>query len=245
MKIYRLLKFIHIVLHVIFGFIFILFFPFLNQDIRFKIIELWSTWFLKILKIKLTVNEISTNIENKSKYFFAANHISWVDIVILNSIKPSSFVAKSSIRKWPFLGFMISMSNTIFIDRVSKKSLKLAFSKVSSVLNRSSVVIFPEGKATLGKSVNVFHSNFFQIPINKKICVNPISIRYKKEGNFTDVIAYVGDDKLLNSLLKIINLNGFEAVINLHDQIPTNDKNRKELAFETYSVVKECIEQEG
>jgi len=49
----------------------------------------------------------------------------------------------------------------------------------------------------------------------------------------------------LNSLLKIINLNGFEAVINLHDQIPTNDNNRKELAFETYSVVKECIEQEG
>ena len=90
MKIYRLLKFIHIVLHVIFGFIFILFFPFLNQDIRFKIIELWSTWFLKILKIKLTVNDISTNIENKSPL---VSVLSVNDIIIevqKNPVKNSS-----------------------------------------------------------------------------------------------------------------------------------------------------------
>ena len=49
------------------------------------------------------------------------NHISWTDILVIQSAIDIIFVAKSDVKKMPGLGFLASIANTIFIDRNPQK----------------------------------------------------------------------------------------------------------------------------
>src|SRR3546814_8318273 len=55
---------------------------------------------------------------------WVANHVSWVDIFVLNSIRPTSFVAKSDIRRWPVLGWLVAGAGTVFIERGNRNAIR-------------------------------------------------------------------------------------------------------------------------
>ena len=57
-------------------------------------------------------------------FIVVANHISWLDIFVLLSVLPVSFIAKIEIKKWFFLGNLVEMAGTIFIDRNRRKSIR-------------------------------------------------------------------------------------------------------------------------
>src|SRR4051812_32902120 len=44
---------------------------------------------------------------------FVSNHVSWVDIVVIGSVQPVAFVAKSDVRKWPLVGVTAEMQRTV------------------------------------------------------------------------------------------------------------------------------------
>ena len=46
-----------------------------------------------------------------------SNHISWTDIIAIGSVADVTFVAKSEVRDWFFVGFMARLQRTIFVDR--------------------------------------------------------------------------------------------------------------------------------
>ena len=46
-----------------------------------------------------------------------ANHISWLDIFVLNAVQPSRFVAKAELARWPLVGRLIAGVGTLFIER--------------------------------------------------------------------------------------------------------------------------------
>ena len=52
------------------------------------------------------------------------NHSSYLDIIILGSILPACFVAKSEIRGWFFFGFLAKLQSSIFIDRRNLRTLE-------------------------------------------------------------------------------------------------------------------------
>ena len=51
---------------------------------------------------------------------FVSNHVSWVDILVIGSIPPVAFVAKSEVRKWPLVGITAKMQRTVFVDRARR-----------------------------------------------------------------------------------------------------------------------------
>src|SRR5690606_24235448 len=53
---------------------------------------------------------------------FAANHISWIDIVVLSSLFPVSFVAKSEVGLWPFFGTLARLQRTVFVERRASRT---------------------------------------------------------------------------------------------------------------------------
>ncbi|EDZ64856.1 putative 1-acyl-SN-glycerol-3- phosphate acyltransferase [beta proteobacterium KB13] len=173
-----------------------------------------------------------------------ANHISWLDIILINSIKPSIFVAKSSVRKWPIFGSMASACNTIFLNRASRNSIVEVTSKIKKNINTNSVFIFPEGTSTLGLSVGKFHSNFFQVAVDLDKSIYPVCICYRKNKLFTDIPGYVGDDTLIESIVKIVNSGGFEARVTFCKKILSKKLNRKELALKTQEIIKSHLNQD-
>src|SRR3546814_3152724 len=52
-----------------------------------------------------------------STHLSVANHISWLDISIINACEPVRFVAKAEIRDWPLAGWLASAAGSFYLRR--------------------------------------------------------------------------------------------------------------------------------
>ena len=135
---------------VFFGLAVLIFFsPIKIVSLKSKIIRYWSNILLFLVGLQVDRTKIESELP-PSPFVVVANHISWLDIFVLLSIFPVSFIAKVEIRKWFVLGKLVALAGTIFIDRNNKKSLKDVAEKMSkgSIGERSSYAFFPEGKTS-------------------------------------------------------------------------------------------------
>ena len=194
-----------ILLHVITG-VCILFFilPFSSQAQKDRHIQQWSKRLLKIFHIQLRV--VGADKLVSTPYLMASNHISWLDIQVINAFKPVRFVAKSEVRGWPVFGWMAAQLGTVFIRRDSARHVRQVSSQVAEVLNTESICIFPEGTSTNGEGVLQFKSNLFESAIVSQVPVYPLAIRYlsKTTRARSDAPAFIGDMGLLESMSNII-----------------------------------------
>jgi len=147
-----------------------------------------------------------------------ANHISWLDVFVLLSVLPVSFIAKIEIKKWFFLGNLVEMAGTIFIDRNRRRSIREVAEKISqkSLNHNKSYAFFPEGKTSPGKTIQKFHSSLFSLFFgNQELTLLPVLIKYKKDDVFTEACAYVDEMTLLESVLRIIKNPNLSAEVQI------------------------------
>ncbi|AKO64641.1 hypothetical protein UZ34_04420 [Methylophilales bacterium MBRSF5] len=239
MTVSNLVRILQLFVHVLAGLLLAVTFPVMTKKMKTLIIKSWCLCLLRIIKVKIKIS--GQNLSLLKNKFFVANHISWLDIIVINSIMPVAFVAKSSVKSWPVFGLMARFTNTIFLDRSSKKSMLMAYQHIKSSLSHSSIFIFPEGTSTVGKHVKPFHSNFFQIPVDLCKSTYPVSIEYLKDNQFTNIPAYVGDDTLVESILRIVKNPGFEASVTYFKGIDGKNRNRKEIAINANQIINEQI----
>ena len=236
-----MLKIILILIHLFIGTLCILFFPVINRKIKKLLIKRWSSLLLKIFKINLVVNNDLKKILSKKNYLIVSNHISWLDIFIINSAYPVAFVAKQSISKWPILSWLVKASETIFIDRKRITKIKETSKEVENFLeNKGSICIFPEGTSSDGSKLLNFKSNLLQTAINKNISVLPIAIQYLQNQNFCSAPAYYAELSLLDSIRNLIRFDNIEAKLTILTEIKSIS-DRKVLAKEAYVKISKVI----
>lgn len=211
-------------------------FPFLGRESKDQKIQLWSQRLLKIFNIELVVYgaELLTN----SPHLMASNHISWLDIHVINALKPIRFVAKSEVERWPIFGWMAKQLGTVFIRRDSARHARQVVEQMAQVLKTESICIFPEGTSTIGESVLPFKPNLFESAIHAQAPVYPLAIRYfsTETGARSDAPAFIGDMGLLESMANVIRSRFLGAQITIFSPYPTSqtsDANRRQIA--TYS----------
>ena len=223
-----------ILLHVISGVCTLLFiFPFVSQTQKDRHIQQWSKQLLKIFHIQLRV--VGANKLVSTPYLLASNHISWLDIHVINAFKPVRFVAKSEVRAWPVFGWMAVQLGTVFIRRDSARHARQVVDQMAAVLKAESVCIFPEGTSTAGESVLPFKPNLFESAILAKVPVTPVAIAYRSRstGLRSDAPAFIGKMGLLESMSNVISNRDIEAHLSLLEPyLISNAANldRKELA---------------
>jgi 1-acyl-sn-glycerol-3-phosphate acyltransferase len=234
-------KIILILVHLFIGILCILFFPLINRKSQKGLINSWSLILLKIFKINLIANNDLKKILDKKNYLIVSNHISWLDIFIINSAHPVAFVAKHSISKWPILSCLVKASETIFIDRRRITKIKETSKEIEGFLeNKGSICIFPEGTSTNGSKLLMFKSNLLQTAINKKIQILPIAIQYFHNNKFCSAPAYCDDLSLLDSIKNLIKLNNIDARLTILSEIKST-YDRKVLANKAYVKIKKVI----
>ena len=194
-----------------------------------KIIQFWCKRLLSIFEIKVEVQGLDSFLSNQKQYLMVANHISWMDIIVIQSIKPSIFVAKSDVASWPLFGWVAQMTGTIFIKREKVSDIKKALKKMKRRLIKRSVCIFPEGTSTNGRYLLPFKSNLFQSSIDTNKSILPLCLRYKQKGIYSDKPAFVDDMSLVDSIIKIKNENDISVEVDVLQPIRPRG-NRKELA---------------
>jgi 1-acyl-sn-glycerol-3-phosphate acyltransferase len=130
------------------------------------------------------------------------NHVSWMDIIVLLSVCPVTFVAKSEIRRWPLVGRLCTSVGTLFIERSRRSAAKRVNAIVTDALTRGQLVfIFPEGTTTDGTGVAHFHSALFQSAADAAAMVQPVALRYTdNRGRYSAAPNFVGETTFLESL---------------------------------------------
>jgi len=207
-----------------------------------RIIQFWCKRLLSIFEIEVKLEGFESYFFNEKKYLIVSNHISWLDIIVIQSIKPSIFVAKSDVASWPLFGWVAQMTGTIFIKRDKVSDIKKALKKMKRRLIKRSVCIFPEGTSTNGRYVLPFKSNLFQSSIDTNKAILPICLRYFEDNSYSDKVAFVDDMSLFDSIMKIKNENKIKTVLDVLQPIRPRG-NRKELASYTHEIIQKNLSQ--
>jgi 1-acyl-sn-glycerol-3-phosphate acyltransferase len=182
-----------------------LIFPYLQLSARRKILQKWSRQLLNIFNVSINFQNNGSQ-EDSFQGLIITNHISWMDVFVLNAIVPMRFVAKSDVRCWPVIGWLCERAQTFFIERGSARSAARVNVQLVELLKRGeSLAVFPEGTTTDGSSVAHFHSSLIQPAIDAGANVFPMAIRYHdKLGVHSKVPAYIDDVSFGASLWTIL-----------------------------------------
>lgn len=211
------------------------FFPYSGKARRQKMIRRWSGKLLRILNVSLSVS--GTPPEGES--LLVANHISWLDIYLINTVCPPRFVAKSEIRKWPVVGWLSEKTGALFVEREKRSDAGRVNQAISDAINAGDLVaVFPEGTTSDGQRVLSFRAPLLEPALTSNSNLHPVAIRYvSANGTVNTEVAYAGDTSFGQSLWMILGQRAVHAEIIFAGEIEPGGKNRKELAKHAECVI--------
>ena len=209
-------------------------------------IKSWSKRLLGIFGINLQINNLS--IVPNTPYLLASNHISWMDIHVINAFKPIRFVAKSEVESWPIFGWMAKQLGTVFIERGNSRHAIQVVGNMINVLATESICIFPEGTSTDGNSVRPFKANLFESAVISQVPVYSLVIEYfdRKSGLRTDVTAFIGEMGLLESMSNILKHRNIRVELTFFSPSaasPGFSNDRKWLALHSHEQISSYLAQ--
>lgn len=140
---------------------------------------------------------------------WVVNHVSWLDIFVLNRVRATAFVAKSEIRHWPLIGWLARGADTIFIERASRHAVhKVGEAMQQRFAHAQAVGLFPEGTTSPGFSVLPFYANLFEPARRVGASVQPVALRFYHHGIRSDFAAFVGEQTLLHNMWCVLGGTG-------------------------------------
>jgi 1-acyl-sn-glycerol-3-phosphate acyltransferase len=221
-----------LVLHLLVGVIkAALLLPRVGRAQRTELIRRWSAGVLAILNVRLSVRGEVPDL-SAAGVMFVANHISWLDIYLLDAVCPVRFVSKAEVRAWPVIGWLAVKIGTLFIERTRRHDTARAGREVVDALGQGDcVAVFPEGTTSNGTLLRPFHASLLQSAINSGAWLWPVAIRYlHRDGTANLSPAYVDNMSFGASLFRILGEPDLEAEITYLEPLPVHGRSRRELA---------------
>jgi 1-acyl-sn-glycerol-3-phosphate acyltransferase len=183
----------------------------------------WANDFLRILgvQVRTTGSAVTTG-----PLLVVANHISWLDILVMLAVQPVRFVSKSDVKYWPLIGWLATNAGTLYIERASRRDALRVVHHIAEALREapagtpvhtaSIIAVFPEGTTGDGTVVLPFHANLVQAAISAHAPVQALALRYQDAatGALSLVPAYVDDDTLISSVWRLLASPPVAAVVN-------------------------------
>lgn len=168
-----------------------------------------------------------------------ANHVSWLDILVLLATAPGGFIAKQSIRRWPVIGQMAVRTGTVFINRDARSDITPVNLAIAEALRQGrSVVFFPEARTSDGLDVLPFKAALFQAALDTGTPVQAVALRYHgADGRRCPEAAWVGDTLLRTSILRVLRQSRIDVYADfapLHHPAPGDDRFTLKEAAETF-----------
>lgn len=215
---------------------------------------LWHRTVARILGLK--VNIIGEK-RAQGATLFAANHISWKDIVVLGGhLKGASFIAKSEVEGWGFLGTMCGLQKTIFVNRTRRSdSARQRDELTERVRMGHSLILFPEGTNTHGVHVDTFKSSLFSVAEQvhadgAPLTIQPVTLSYSERNGIPltrsakSRVAWLGDVELFDHLRLILSGGRLQVNVEFHPPVTLNMlETRKELASYCHTKIRAGLER--
>lgn len=171
---------------------------------------------------------------------FAVNHISYLDITVLGSLLPASFIAKREVKRWPLFGWLALLQRSVFIDRQVRSTKEQRDSIAGRLAAKDALILFPEGTSGDGNRLLPFKSALFSVADHAAtgaVTVQPVSIAYTRlDGmpigrRFRPLFAWYGSMVMAPHLWTMLGLGTVEIVVEFHPATTLADcGSRKRLA---------------
>ena len=161
-----------------------------------------------------------------------ANHISWIDIYVINAVLPAAFVSKEEVRHWPLIGWLAAKNDTVFLRRGSRGHAKVINEQVAKILDKGKhVAVFPEGTTTDGRSLLHFHAALIQPALAAGRPVLPVAISYwELDGQRSLAPRYDGDISLGDCTSAILQRKQIIARLVSTPALGLNGEDRRQVA---------------
>jgi len=211
-------------------------FPLASLRLRERLTRRWSRKLLGMCRVSVEQLDGAPVLEHA---LVVANHVSWLDIFVINALYPCRFVAKAEIRAWPVLGWLAAGAGTVFIARGNRRELRHVFKGLVAVLQQGQrVALFPEGTTSRQGEVLPFHANLFEAAIDATVAVQPYALSYvDAAGSLHASIDYIGDTTFVDSMFTILQGPPVRARLQALAPIEATGAHRRELAEQAHTAV--------
>jgi 1-acyl-sn-glycerol-3-phosphate acyltransferase len=168
-----------------------------------------------------------------------ANHISWLDIVVMLSAQYCRFVAKSELKAWPLIGPLATAAGTLYIERASSRDALRVVHHMAERLQAGDVLaVFPEGTTGDGVHVLPFHANLLQAAIAAHVPAQAVGLRFVDAwGQPSFAPCYIGDDTFIGSVWRTLCARGLEVHVAFAAPDLSQGRNRRAWAVDLRAQV--------
>ncbi|MBC2655283.1 1-acyl-sn-glycerol-3-phosphate acyltransferase [Pseudomonas sp. MSSRFD41] len=201
----------------------------------------WSRFFMARLGNALPFRVTVHGQLPRQPMLWVSNHVSWTDIPLLGMLTPLSFLSKAEVRTWPVAGWLAAKAGSLFIRRGAGDSQLIRKQMTRHLQEQHPLLLFPEGTTTDGRALRTFHGRLLASAIEAEVCLQPVAIRYLRDGQVDDLAPFIGDDDLLSHLLRLFANDQGQVEIHLLKPIPCQGQERAALAFQAQQAVQKAL----
>lgn len=175
------------------------------------------------------------------------NHMSYLDIVLIASVRPFVFISSVEMQNSPFVGLMAEYGGTYFVERRNVSKLKEEMKDITELMRRGfAVMLFPEGTSTDGSGVLPFRAPFIEAARKAEAPIIPMCLKYIEidgkpfgTGN-RDKVCWYGDMEFAPHFEELLKLKSIRAELTIMPQVKAAVMDRKELSEALHSKVSEA-----
>jgi 1-acyl-sn-glycerol-3-phosphate acyltransferase len=228
--------------HLLFGAMLIaLVFPFLTAERKNVLIRVWSRQLVRLLGIHINYNisAIATARQVDTHGLVVSNHISLIDIFVINAVMPCGFVSKAEVASWPLIGWMSRQTGTVYIERGNRRAAQRTREHmVSALAGGQRLAMFPEGTTSDGDHVLPFHGALLQSAVDAEAPVHALSLQYlSNDGRPSQAPAYIDDMTVLDCLLATLRTGSLSAHLTHVATFAAPHQDRRHLAHRAHQVI--------
>jgi 1-acyl-sn-glycerol-3-phosphate acyltransferase len=199
---------------------------------RGRISILYSRAVCALLGVRITV---AGTPPGQHTALILANHVSWLDILVITATAPVIFVAKSEVARWPLIGWVARARGTVFVERGQRQRTPAANAEIARHLAEGQpIVLFAEGTSSDGNRVLPFRSALVgalrdalaQAEAGKRLAVQPLSVGYTgllgmpMGRQHRPVVAWYGDRDLVSHLKQFLRRGAVEVTLSWGEPVP-------------------------
>ena len=203
---------------------------------RYRSMRAWARGITRIACIEVAVEGRVP----RPPYLLVANHLSYVDIIVLSSLVDGCYVSRGDVASWPVVGLLCRSMRVIFVDRSRRADVQ----RVSRLMEErlaegEGVIFFPEGTSSAGDRVGAFKPSLFDCAVRSRAPVHYAALGY--ETGPADPPAYLsvcwwGDMTFMPHLFALLGVARFRATVRF-GETPIAGDDRKELAETLWAAV--------
>ena len=205
----------------------------------------FSRLMLALLGVHIHTNHRERLPKSSSGSLIVANHVSYIDVLVIASLTPAVFITSVELGNTLFLGVLARLGGSIFVERRKPFGLKREIGMIARVVAEgSSVVLFPEGTTSNGERIQPFKNSLFDAAVTAGADILPVCLRYTKingealTAHNRESVFYYGGETFFKHFPKFLLLKSVDVVVFPLNGIKVRDHaSRKELAIKAHAVI--------